>query len=299
MTELAEFVTFLEDSRRWRHLELRSGDIVVCTPPKSGTTWMQGIVHSLLWPAGDAPGHRRDIAPWIDFRRHRIETIVELLDAQDHRRSIKSHSPANCIPYDPEARYIVVYRDGRDALMSWENHRIRMRPDAVKELNALAAIDGVAPVDLTFEGDRHRLYEEWLLVCSPLRHLASWWPRRHEPNVLFVHYADLSSDLVGEMKRIAGFLDLDLAEEQWPDVVDRCTLDSMREDGRNTGMERLFIGGSDGFFHKGGSGRWQGVIPEDIVDDYMQRAVTELPRNAASWLEHGSRVHGIYPDQEP
>ena len=44
------------DNRRWERFVSRPGDIFVCTPPKCGTTWMQTIVTTLLFPSGDAPG---------------------------------------------------------------------------------------------------------------------------------------------------------------------------------------------------------------------------------------------------
>ena len=52
--------------RRWDGFTPRPGDVFVCTPPKCGTTWMQTIVASLLWPAGDVPGPVLAISPWID-----------------------------------------------------------------------------------------------------------------------------------------------------------------------------------------------------------------------------------------
>lgn len=297
MAELPAFITNIEDSRRWRQVQTRSGDVIVSTPPKSGTTWMQEIVHSLLWPTGDAAGSRRDLARWVDMRMRPIGEVVEHLGAQTHRRSIKTHSPADCVPFDPDCSYIVVYRDGRDALLSWGNHRTHMRPEAVEFMNTLAADDGLEPIDLTFEGDYYRLYDEWLQICSPIRHLGSWWPRRREPNVLFVHYADLTADLEGEMHRIAQFLDLHVAEDHWPDVVGRCTLASMRAS--DTGLDRLYVGGASSFFHKGGGGRWRGVIPDTIIDDYSRHVAEDLPTDAAQWLEHGSIPLGWRPNDAP
>ncbi len=45
------------DNARWTGFEPRPDDIFVCTPSKCGTTWMQTIVASLLWPDGNFPGH--------------------------------------------------------------------------------------------------------------------------------------------------------------------------------------------------------------------------------------------------
>ena len=158
---IARLVTTFEDSRRWRNVVRRPGDIVISTPPKSGTTWMQGIVASLLWPEGDLPGPHSEISPWVDARMVDIETLVERLDAQAHRRFLKTHSPQDCIPFDARCSYIVVYRDGRDALVSWGNHRSSMRAAIIAGLNviATAADDGVRTLEPVWNGDYDTLFD--------------------------------------------------------------------------------------------------------------------------------------------
>jgi hypothetical protein len=54
------------DGAWWAAYDHRPGDIFVCTPPKCGTTWMQTIVASLLWPDGNFPGAVIEIGPWFD-----------------------------------------------------------------------------------------------------------------------------------------------------------------------------------------------------------------------------------------
>ena len=272
-----ETLTVLEDSRRWAHIDRRPDDIVISTPPKSGTTWMQGIVTALLWPGDDAPGAFSELSPWVDARLPPIADIVARIDAQQHRRFLKTHTSAGALPIETEGKYIVVYRDGRDALLSWSNHRSAMRPEIVQMLNDEAATDGVEPWPLVWSGDIDELFDEWAGTCSPTRHLAGWWPLREEPFVLFVHYADLTSDLEGEMRRIAAFLDLDVAEDRWPAVVDRCLLDSMRTEAAGAGAHDIvFEGGAESFFHQGGSGRWVGVLTDEQLARYADM-VAELP----------------------
>ncbi len=134
-----QYVSVLEDSRRWDRFDFRDGDIVISTPPKSGTTWMQGIVCSLVWPDGRSPDRFGALSPWLDLRLFDLDEVLAQLDAQDHRRFVKTHSPAPAIPLSETARYIVVYRDGRDALMSWSNHRRALRPEVVEALNESSA----------------------------------------------------------------------------------------------------------------------------------------------------------------
>jgi len=288
-------ISWLEDSRRWGQIDRRADDIVISTPPKSGTTWMQGIMTSLLWPAGDAPDAFSALSPWVDMRMSTVDELRARLDALDQRRFLKTHTSADAFPVDTEAKNVVVYRDGRDALVSWKNHRAKMRPEVVQMLNERAAADGIEPVPPVWSGDMDELFDEWALDCSPTDHLAGWWPLREEPFVLFVHYNDLSADLEGEMRRIADFLDLDIADEYWTGVVERCRIDSMRSEAANAGLHDLgFEGGATSFFHQGTNGRWRGVLTEAQLGRYADM-VAALPADAAEWLEKGSLALGQRP----
>src|SRR6186997_1446244 len=124
----------VSDNRRWERFECRRGDIFVCTPPKCGTTWMQAIVAALLFQESAAPGPLWEISPWIDARFEPIDVVATRLDAQTFRRAIKTHTPADGIPWYPAASYIVVGRDGCDAFMSFLNHMRNLRPETVTEL---------------------------------------------------------------------------------------------------------------------------------------------------------------------
>ena len=132
---MKQYRTPVADNTRWANFVHRPGDIYVCTPPKCGTTWMQTIVASLLWPDGDAPGSVMYVCPWIDAEFRPIDEVLAQLDAQTHRRSIKTHTPADGIPWFDTGKYIVVGRDGRDAFMSWVNHIANMKDDQIAVLN--------------------------------------------------------------------------------------------------------------------------------------------------------------------
>lgn len=276
------------DNARWQGFEPRAGDIFVCTPAKCGTTWTQTIVANLLWPQGEFPGPIvNGICPWIEAKFMAADEMHEMLRNQTHRRAMKSHTPADGIPWFDEAKYITVVRDGRDAFMSWCNHVQRMKMTEL--LNEQAVREGLPEIP-TFDGvDYHAYFREWLDHNNFFDVVASYWARRGQPNLLFVHYNDLKSDLAGEMRRIADFLDIELEAEIWPSVIERCTFEGMRKADTQIGnFEMGFEGGIEGFLFKGTNGRWRDVLDADDLAAYRDKVAATLPEDAACWVESGA-----------
>ncbi len=287
LASLRPYRTAVFDNRRWAGFTPRPRDIFVCTPPKCGTTWTQTIVASLLWPDGDAPGPVMMISPWLEFELFPIDFVESTLAAQTHRRFIKSHTPADGIPFFDDAKYVVVGRDGRDAFMSLCNHVERFKGEARDALNLRAAADGVPPMP-GWNGDVHGFFAEYLKEPMVLEHIASFWARRSDPRILFVHFNDLKADLAGEMRRIARFLDIDVPEAKWPACVARCTFEAMRERGSEIGpFDVAFEGGAKSFLFKGTNGRWRDVLTPAEQAAYEKRVAELLPADAAAWLERG------------
>jgi aryl sulfotransferase len=279
----------VDDSARWDHFTPRPGDVFVCTPAKCGTTWMQSIVASLLWPVGDAPGPVLAISPWIEMKIMPAAEMAAMLAAQTHRRFMKSHTPADGIPWFDEARYVFVARDGRDAFMSLCNHVEHFQDPLREALNA-AAPDGVPHLP-AWDGDVHGFYERWLAEDDFIfRHVATYWAERHRPNLLMVHYNDLKADLAGEMRRIAAFLGADVPEDRWPAVVERCTFEKMRDGEARMGkVDMVFKGGLKSFVFKGTNGRWRDVLTADELAAYDRRVAEMLAPDCAAWLAAGRR----------
>ena len=284
------------DNLRWQSFVPRAGDIFVCTPPKCGTTWMQAIVAALLFPEG-APGPVMRIAPWLDARFEPIDDVVARLEAQSHRRSIKTHTPADGIPWYPSVSYVVVGRHGLDAFMSLLNHMRNMRPEVFMRLGASAAQDGIAlgdgrraPVE-----DVHEFFSWWLENPLWFEHVASFWSHVAEPNVLFVHYNDMQADLDGQMRRVASFLDISVREDQWAEQVERCTFESMKKGSDKISDFANFVGGAETFLYKGSNGRWRDVLTVDELAAFDRRANELLPSDAIAWTTSGQAALSARP----
>lgn len=295
----------LLDSRRWDHVASRDGDIVISTSMKAGTTWMQSIVAGLLWPDGAMPGRMSDVSPWIEMPLIPLDFLTAVLDEQSHRRFLKSHVPACAIPRRAGARYVVVCRDGRDVFMSLVNHHRRLGRDSIEAANALASLDPdleIEPMPLE-DLDDHELFAGWISrgtipgegdgwpYWSHLTHLGQWWPLRDEPDVCFVHFNDLTRDLEGEMRRVAAFLDIEVPDARWPDVVRRATFDDMKARADEVvPYPEAFDGGGSGFLHSGTNGRWRDVLTPDELARYDARVAEVLPSDAARWMAEGGLI---------
>ncbi len=113
----------------WSVFNLRPNDIIVPTPPKCGTTWMQSIVAMLILGKLGMDVGINEISPWLDcgFRDTKVKTTI--LDVQTHRRCIKSHTPLDGITYDPNCTYIAFYRHPMDVRFSMRKHFENMKID--------------------------------------------------------------------------------------------------------------------------------------------------------------------------
>jgi hypothetical protein len=94
---------------------------VVATYAKAGTTWTQQIVAQLLF-GPDPDLEVAEMSPWLDLRVPPKEVKLPMVEAQAHRRFLKTHLPLDALVFSPKAKYIYVGRDGRDVVWSMHNH---------------------------------------------------------------------------------------------------------------------------------------------------------------------------------
>jgi len=300
-TPKKEVRSWTTDSRRWAHYKPREGDIVIATAPKCGTTWTQQIASLLVFQSPE-PKEIQNTSPWIDFRLPPVDAVMAFIDAQTHRRFIKSHLPFDAMPIYDEVQYIHVARDGRDAFMSWHNHTSNYSPFARDNQSLAGMADETVARPLPApHATPHAHFQVWidespdvrLRDDSPASNFfaleRSWWAERKRPNVLLVHYNDMKADLGGEMRRIASFLDIQISEDLWPRLIAAASFEFMRENGA-TLMPRAATSwdkGHERFINKGTNERWRSALtPEDIAR-YAGRAACELSPPLSSWLEQG------------
>lgn len=285
ISTLVPYRSQMDDNLRWERFASRPGDVFVCTPPKCGTTWMQTIVTTLIFGGGVLPEPVLVLSPWLEMRFLPIDLVLDGLEGQEHRRCIKSHTPADGIPWWDHASYIVVGRDGRDACMSFLNHLRSMRPDVVAQQIETAIAEGIEigtppPLD-----DEHAFFAWWLEHAGYFRFFTTFWEYRERPNVLFVHFNDLKADLDAQMRRVADFLGIAVDEERWPAMVESCTFAAMKARPDEIGpFDMVFDGGAESFLHRGTNGRWRDVLSAEEIAAFERLASERLVPRANAWL---------------
>lgn len=279
------------DSTVWNGFEFRGDDVVIATVAKSGTTWMQQIVAQLLF--GGAPDIAlAELSPWIELRIPPKEAKLPAIEAQTHRRFMKTHLPVDALVYSPKAKYIFVGRDGRDVVWSLHNHHLNANELWFQAINDSPGRAG-PPVPRANPNVRE-YFLAWLEGDGApfwpfFSNAKSWWDIRALPNIHFVHFVQLKRDLPAEIRKIAAFLDTRIDEAAFPAIVEHCRFDWMKKNAaKSTPLGGIFWdGGAETFIHKGTNGRWRDVLTADDIRRYEACALSELGASCAHWLATG------------
>ena len=292
----------ISDSARWDGFELRKDDIVISTPAKCGTTWTQMICALLVFQTADLPGSLDRLSPWLDMQTRARDDVIADLDAQRHRRFIKTHTPYDGLPHDDRVTYVCVGRDPRDVALSWDNHMANT--DLVAMFTARdAAVGNEDLAELMPDGPpvlpETEIERFWHWVDEPLpagprseclanlvHHVSTFWSQRAEPNVVLLHYDDLQADLDGQMRVVSAQLGIPVDEARWPELVDAATFERMRGNADRVAPDttnRIWQDNQE-FFHRGTSGQWRALLGDDALDRYAARVAELAPDDLARWL---------------
>ncbi|MEM7469529.1 MAG: sulfotransferase domain-containing protein [Pseudomonadota bacterium] len=294
-----EYVNMIMDSRRWAHFEPRDGDIIVCTPYKSGTTWTQMICALLIFQSSKFPMALGDLSPWLDLKIESIEKIAATYNAQSHRRIIKTHTPLDGIPFFENVSYVYCARDPRDIFMSMQGHGENQNMEVLIE--KIAAQGNEIPPPQELPDDVNERFELWLTkpaypweedgypYWSVFSHLKTFWPFRNFSNIHFLHFADLKTDLAGQMRRLAKLLAVEVDEALFPGLVEAATFRSMKANADSIAPEasHQVWKSNASFFNSGENEQWREVFSADNLALYDKTRDNRTPGEMGRWLERG------------
>lgn len=303
--QLVRYRDYIADSDRWGRFELRSDDIIITVPSKSGTTWTQTLVALLVFDGvPDTPVY--DLSPWLDMNLRSEDEAFALLAQQQHRRFIKTHVPLDGLPQHDEVTYVSVGRDPRDAFASMISHGQNLDRDRIAEIRIAAVGDGDLddlPDMWPDSSDPQELVEAFLTIptyeshsdvnlANLLRHLRQAWDARNRPNHLLLHYADLSEDLPRELRRLRDALGIDLSDDRVAELARLATLDAMRRRAGTVAPEASMGTWKDDatFFRGGRHGDGAALMTDEQLARYGERCQQLHGDDPAflHWAHHGN-----------
>ena len=95
------------DSTIWNDFVFRDDDIVIASYAKSGTTWIQQIIAQLLFN-GEEDLEVAEMSPWMDLRVPPKDIKLAEVEAQTHRRFIKTHLPTDALVFSDKAKLLLI-----------------------------------------------------------------------------------------------------------------------------------------------------------------------------------------------
>jgi aryl sulfotransferase len=291
-TVLAHYVNEREDSARWSEVALRPGDIVVSTPPKAGTTWIQTICALLITQDPALPAPLDDLSPWLDMKMVPIEAVRTRLDRQTSRRIIKTHTPLDGLPLRDDVTYLVGARHPLDVALSTYHQWRNLDLDVIRaalgvttaEMPDPEPVDARTWISAWIREEVEDLHSEPHSLQNLMWHLSDAWSRRTTPNVTLIHYADLSTDLPGTMRALAARLDISVPDGLWPILVEAATFTRMRERADDLAPRVIPFRSRTAFFREGRSGGGAELVTEADLAIFHHRVGVLAPADLGEWL---------------
>lgn len=216
--------TEIEEQMSWR-----DGDIVVSSSFKGGTTWTMNIAYQCR------EGGRSDFrdiyeeVPWTEFKitpKHTIEGHLKYLNGLplDKRRIFKTHSYPSTLPFHEKVKYVVVFRNPEEAAISAYPF-VNSHND--KFLGMWGFPEGFSRFD-DFESYYYGFHRPTNRLASNFYGIKYWWPLRHKPNVLMIHFSDMKKDHEGHIRKVSEFLGFENSEEQMERILEYTSFTWMR-----------------------------------------------------------------------
>jgi hypothetical protein len=222
---------------------VKDGDVYIVTVPRSGTTWMEQIVHLLVHNGEQGEKRLTDAVPWVETLPHRLEGMQEFLKAMRGPRLFTSHLPFPLMPKvnGTTAQYIYVARNPKDVATSCYFHeQSKLGYEGTWEEHFQLFIDG----NLTFG--------------SYFDHVLPWWEAsKRAQNILFLKYEDMKHGPTEGVAKIASFLGVQADSHLFDRVVELSSFKSMSS-GQNTNFDWIpQRAGVPTHYRKGDIGDWR------------------------------------------
>ncbi|XP_068953634.1 sulfotransferase 1C2-like [Petaurus breviceps papuanus] len=247
----------------------KDDDLVICTYPKSGTTWIQEIV-DMVEQNGDVEKCQRSVIhlqhPFIEWARSPQPSGVDQANAMPCPRIMKTHLPTQLLPpsfWDITCKIIYVAQNAKDCMVSYY-HFQRMSQ--------------ILPEPGTWE----EYFENFIngkVSCGPwYDHVKGWWKAKDKHQILFLFYEDIKENPKSEIQKVMKFMGKNLDEKILDKIVQETSFEKLKENpmiNHSTVPKTIMDQSISPFMRKGIVGDWKNHLTvaqnEKFNRDYKKK----------------------------
>ncbi|KAK8743675.1 hypothetical protein OTU49_001203 [Cherax quadricarinatus] len=199
--------------------------------------------------------------------------MLQISESASDPRIIKTHLPLSLLSPSllDTAKVVYVARNPKDVLVSYCHH------------SRILKMHGYMG---SFEDFVQYFVDDDLLYSPYWLHVKEAWEKRHHPNMHFIFYEDLKTDVLGELNKLNTFLDTKLTEDQLNNIVKHTSYSEMKVRnvlGADINDSSIFypdITSTDGgFFRKGETGDWKSKLTPELeakVDSWISKNAEDI-----------------------
>ncbi|KAF2320828.1 hypothetical protein GH714_031189 [Hevea brasiliensis] len=247
------------------HFIAQPTDIIACSHPKSGTTWLKALCFAILTRKQFSESSTN---PLLTELPH---DIVPLIDHLAYKRDPDLPLAATHIPYtslpksiiESKCKIIYICRDPKDLLISLWHFSGKMRGTSAEAF----------PLEEAYEK-----FCEGVVPCGPYwDHVLGYWKAslQFPERVLFIKYEDLQNDTFSYVQRMAEFMGCPFSMEEERQglvqkVVDLCSFEflsnlEVNKSKKHTPAAGTFRIENNAFFRKGKVGDWKNYLTAEMA----------------------------------
>lgn len=274
------------EPHRWNAIAPRTGDVILATPAKSGTTWTQSIIAMLLNGTTDLPEKLSVMSPWIESNFSDLDDDLAALERQSGRRVIKTHTPADGWPIWESVPVVICFRHPMEVFLSIRKHLANSK--VVDDHPLLDPIAQSLPYFLDRPFDPQDIDRDCLETIVEFFKRSVLSDRIAHKLVL--NYAGLSRDHEGTVRTLDRFLETGASDELITKITRATEFGAMKAQAATFAPEVAndLWHDNENFFAGGRSGDWADAFTDEQIALYDACFAALLPDPASrGWIETG------------
>lgn len=237
------FNSFLKEKHYYPISQRNFEDFYLVGFPKSGNTWLQHILASLVFsidPQSLPDKLVQDLIPDLHARKF----YKRFLD--------KSYFKGHILPSLRIKNVILIVRDGRDAMVSYFAMMKTINPK-------------ISPSDMV-------KYKKGLTPCDWNTFYEKWSFNPYDANILQIKFEDLIEEPEREILKISKFLGLNKTKVEIEKIAIGTSFNQMKKKEKKYGWHNHTWSSKDSFIRKGKVGSYKAEFDKELLIEFTNKS---------------------------